>query len=414
MKLSKYVKKINGKKNKMILYNMKTGFILTANSDLNFSKKDKDKLIKLEYLVPKNLDEFQEFKNNAIKFSKTKEGGLFIHIYLTLFCNMDCPYCFEKKDEKYRCISEEVKTKILKFIEFKLKSNPKFVQISWFGGEPLLEFETMKEMNEKIQKITNEYNISYFSQLITNGFLLEKITDEYIHDFSLKNIIVSLDGLEKTHNKRRPHIEGKNSFQKTYDNIKKMTQINSKINIIINFVVDKSNVDSIIKLLTQLKQENFFSKCSFMVNFVTCNDGVIKEKNIKEVALKLYKHIINENLEEKMENFLPNQFPLNCCAQLANYYHIKTDGKVFKCTFDVTKEDKNPLFDLLNEDFYSNKDFYNDSVGKYFNECEKCEYLPICHGGCPRENTNKKLNCSHWKYILEDIILLKLKKGDWL
>ena len=116
----------------------------------------------------------------------------------TTGCNFACPYCFEG-EKKVKLITDEVIESIIGFING--YSTVKRLDLTWYGGEPLIAFNKIKEI---IHKIQNECSVEISSQsIITNAYLL---SDKVIKDMlalGFKQIQISLDGDELNHNKTR-------------------------------------------------------------------------------------------------------------------------------------------------------------------------------------------------------------------
>ena len=135
------------------------------------------------------------------------------HILLTEKCNSECRYCYEKSIEfdndldkkfKFDFSSPEksnIRTSKLKaFIE-----KDKEAVIIFYGGEPLLEIEKIKEIMDNI-------NVPFRMQ--TNGKLLDKFPAVYLN--RIEKILISIDGTEE----RTDFNRSKGTYQKVIDNLK--------------------------------------------------------------------------------------------------------------------------------------------------------------------------------------------------
>lgn len=437
-KLSKYVLRdlIVSDSNYISLFNLinKTHILLPVEelknenfTDLpnNLSKKAFNILKNNNFLVLKSIDENEALIKNAIYTSKEEGNGIYFHIYLTLDCNMNCIYCFENKEViNVKTISDEVEGKLLKFIEKKLKNNQfEFLEVIWFGGEPLLEIDKMLKLNTSLKKIVAKYAVNYSSQISTNGYYLDKLTIDIIKNLKLTNMTISIDGLKEVHNMRRPHKSSSevDVYTRIIENIFYMNSVlienKSDCNITINFIIDMNNYESILEVIKFLKNKDFFLKNKFIISFETTKDGkyVLKVEEIKYLANIFYKYILKSDLENQMINFFPSNLNVNCAGQLKNAFYVRTDGLIYKCIHDVTQIKNNQVFNLLtNEEFHFRSQELNQQLEKINDMvCKTCEILPICFGGCPAINIKNKYtssNCSIWKYYLTDIISMKSKK----
>lgn len=69
----------------------------------------------------------------------------------TLDCNFDCPYCFENKRKGK--MSEEVRIAIISFIKKKIDSGVRKIDLTWYGGEPLLQVDSIKSIHLGIKEM---------------------------------------------------------------------------------------------------------------------------------------------------------------------------------------------------------------------------------------------------------------------
>ena len=132
--------------------------------------------------------------------SLTEQKSKNITLVLTHQCNLDCVYCYEH--HKNSCtMSAELAKKIVDR-ELTMNDGVEMVEFDFFGGEPLLEFETVKEVVE--YTISREYDKDYIFFITTNGVLLTEEMKEWLlaHTDALQ-IGLSLDGTREMHNENR-------------------------------------------------------------------------------------------------------------------------------------------------------------------------------------------------------------------
>jgi len=182
----------------------------------------------------------KEFKknNNAnnFKFNILKDHSLVINNFnasqqvifeVTDKCNLNCTYCsygalYTNYDERYKKDMDfkTIKTVIDYYTPFwKKRAKGKFrekINISFYGGEPLLRLDLIKKAIHYLEKIGLPNDFFTFS-LTTNALLLKRSIDFLVeYGFAL---LISLDGNEYNHSFRVDH-NGKNSFKRVLDNIR--------------------------------------------------------------------------------------------------------------------------------------------------------------------------------------------------
>lgn len=162
-------------------------------------------------LTCKKLKEFK--KSNVLSEINIHEKGdlYYSDYYLKLVqstrCNLNCSYCFAKKDKKFDMSVETAKKAILFFLDNFVPDNKRRYIIDLTGsGEPLLRLDFILKVNDFVQKLKKELNINIFCQLATNGMLLTKEISSLLKK---KCILfgVSLDGEKKISEKNRTGLK---------------------------------------------------------------------------------------------------------------------------------------------------------------------------------------------------------------
>ena len=162
-------------------------------------------------LTCKKLKEFK--KSNVLSEINIHEKGdlYYSDYYLKLVqstrCNLNCSYCFAKKDKKFDMSVETAKKAILFFLDNFVPDNKRRYIIDLTGsGEPLLRLDFILKVNDFVQKLKKERNINIFCQLATNGMLLTKETSSLLKK---KCILfgVSLDGEKEISEKNRTGLK---------------------------------------------------------------------------------------------------------------------------------------------------------------------------------------------------------------
>lgn len=162
-------------------------------------------------LTCKKLKEFKE-SNVLSEINIHEKGNLYYSdYYLKLVqstrCNLNCLYCFAKKDKKFDMSVETAKKAILFFLDNFVPDDKRRYIIDLTGsGEPLLRLDFILKVNDFVQELKKERNINIFCQLATNGMLLTKETSSLLKK---KCILfgVSLDGEKEISEKNRTGLK---------------------------------------------------------------------------------------------------------------------------------------------------------------------------------------------------------------
>lgn len=265
MKLSKYntVVKIddenviyNTYSRKYVIYkNDQEEHVNNLFSNLNNDKynlKDAESLKKFinnGMVIEDELDELLriKFNDNLAKFDSETFS---LVIQPTLDCNFRCVYCYE--EHKKSSIENQTKENIIKFID-KISRKSKNIRVAWFGGEPMLEIDTIIALTLKFKELCIKNGCNYEATMTTNGYLFSDDNIDILQQLSVNQFQITLDGTKECHDKKRPLSTGERTFEKIIKNIIKILNKNIKITLRIN--VDEENYEYIDELLDMIPEE---------------------------------------------------------------------------------------------------------------------------------------------------------------
>lgn len=151
-----------------------------------------------------------------------------IQLFLAQACNMACVYCYAEENgsnQRDRLMSLEVAKQAIDHL-VKRSRKRRSLGVQFFGGEPLLNADVMKQVVEYAKQVGERAHKRFHFQISTNGTLLTEEIQDYIvqHDMGT---LVSIDGDEETHNRQRPLRGGGPSYHLIID---KARQLNEKFN----------------------------------------------------------------------------------------------------------------------------------------------------------------------------------------
>ncbi len=137
--------------------------------------------------------------------------ALCLHVAHT--CNLNCEYCFASQGKYHgdrALMSFEVAKQAIDFL-IENSGSRKNLEVDFFGGEPLMNFEVVKEITAYCRSIEKEKGKNFRFTLTTNGVLL----DDEVIDFANRechNVVLSLDGRKEVHDRLRKTVNGKGSY----------------------------------------------------------------------------------------------------------------------------------------------------------------------------------------------------------
>jgi uncharacterized protein len=432
MKLSRFNKFMNYKDNVLLFNSLSCGFAeispelsgvlikignkenLTSHEDRVFQDNYKD-LIRGGILVEDNDDELKRL-NLQCNMWKFDNSSLGLTIAPTTACNFSCVYCYET-GIKPAVISLDIEDAIIEFIESQSKSKKlQNLGVTWYGGEPLLAFESIVRMAEKMIELSNKYSFGYDSSIITNGYLLERDVAEKLNELHVSTIQVTLDGPSAVHNKRRPLKNGGETFEKIITNIQNTADLFKNYTVRIN--TDSTNENEVVEVFLLLEKLGILNKLNPYLGRVhassdACADltsCVLDNSAFAQVEINLYKNLISKGFYR----ILP--YPIvhigYCSAIKYNTFVIDPLGRLYKC-WDVIGIEEQSFGNIENlQSFNSNFVDWLSLQASQIPQCNSCDVFPICAGGCPYHyisNEYKKSgkpDCQQWKYSLDDYLIL--------
>jgi len=359
-----------------------------------------DNLKSRGYLVQSYNEELEK-KNKILqalrgRHDKSKINNGNIMFIMTYDCNFRCSYCFESTE-----ISEDVascgqnsskardKISVMtpKLIDaaFELAGSD-LKSVGLFGGEPLLP-----KTRSAIEYIASKAHNKSFN-IITNGYYLEEFID-ILSGLTISQIMVTLDGMEETHNLRRYLGNGKPTYNKIMAGIKLCLKNNIAICIRMN--LDKSNCDEAKILKSQLIDE--FSDYKDLLSFELSPMIGASYDERNQMFAGFYSEEGKFPAEEMQRNnrmlgkFTPivnaitagaNPRPVySFCYAHDNGLLVDPLGNIFPCLLAVG------IDDLAIGKYYPEIDFYEKSIRhrniETIPECRDCVYSLLCGGGCP-------------------------------
>lgn len=147
---------------------------------------------------------------------------------LTHNCNLNCNYCYAGKSRK----KDMSWSTAQKAVDFSLNAYPgKGVsEFSFFGGEPFLCFDLMKDITQYIYGRVSEMKIPVRISVTTNGTIFTRKIADFLEDNHI-DLCVSIDGTEHVHNANRRFRNGRGSFQKVTSNLEKAVKQLSNVQV---------------------------------------------------------------------------------------------------------------------------------------------------------------------------------------
>ena len=233
MRISRYSKEIKIDDKKYVLYNTYTRKYYEYSYDekheiqslLNHLNKENYSVQEAECikaLYERGIiisDSENELLLVELKEDKKRNDEKNYHITIlpTNACNFRCSYCTQSHE--VHVMTEKVQKNIIDFINIMSKSKEK-IGITWFGGEPLLQYSLINNVMSNVQKICDSNGCKLQTDFVTNGYLLTEAMIINMKEFGTYALQITVDLNKSIHDKRRILANGEGSYDVKIDNIK--------------------------------------------------------------------------------------------------------------------------------------------------------------------------------------------------
>ena len=324
----------------------------------------------------------------AITWGRRKVSNVYnITIAPTMDCNYHCYYCFEHPDKEY--MSDATIEKVVKYING--IKNCKQMNLTWFGGEPLMAIEQIRKITDKIhlpKRSGKDFSI------ITNGYYLTKDVVDELEDLKIDSLQLTADGLFDDYNRVKCMKNDRKCFDAFLKNVDYFAEKHKKIRLILRVNLNRQLKDKFLEIAFFFlnrypNNHNIFPHPAFLKNI--CNttnqsqacmfcDGTEK----MEFSIDLFHKTGNK------EFLYPSNHFGECAIRNENSWAFGPDGSVYKCWENIGKKEAkigflNAKGEIMINDYPRLLRYLYGADPLNHEDCKKCFYLPICYGGCPHQ-----------------------------
>lgn len=312
-------------------------------------------------------------------------------------CNLGCKYCFAGQGEfngPKALMSFEVGKAAIDYLIANSK-NRRNLEIDFFGGEPLMNFDVVKQLVEYGNKQAEKYGKVFRFTITTNGILLDDEKIDYINK-NMYNVVLSLDGRKETNDTMRPTKSGKGSYDIIVPKFQKLVEGRKDKNYYIRGTFTRNNID-FGKDVMHYRDLGFELTSMEPVVDHEQNEYALREEDVEKVNAE-YENFAKEYLEirkhDKKFRFFHYMIDLSggpCaikrisgCGAGLEYLAITPDGDIFPCHQFVGK-DEYKLANLFDEKIEFPQNIVDEFMGTDVTtkeDCKTCWAKFYCSGGC--------------------------------
>ncbi|MGP1361606.1 MAG: thioether cross-link-forming SCIFF peptide maturase [Candidatus Fimenecus sp.] len=339
----------------------------------------------------------KDIYSDIAKVLKQKTKGivkaLCLHVAHT--CNLNCEYCFASQGRyngERALMSLDTAKRAIDFL-VEHSGTRRNLEVDFFGGEPLLNWDVCKKTVEYARSIEKEKGKNFRFTLTTNGVLL----DDEVTDFcnrEMKNVVLSLDGRREVNDRFRVDYNGKGSFDRIVPNFQRFVERRGDKEYYMRGTFTHYNPD----FLEDIKEMLQLGFMELSMEPVVCDPSApsaLTETDVK-IVKKQYEELA-DLMTERRRAGKPFTFyhyildlahgpcvykRISGCGSGTEYMAVTPSGELYPChQFVSDKEYK--LGDIWNG-------VDNDKLVEKFSacnaysreECKDCWAKFYCSGGC--------------------------------
>ncbi len=310
-------------------------------------------------------------------------------------CNLNCSYCFASQGKYHgdrAVMSYEVGKQALDFL-VENSGTRRNLEVDFFGGEPLMNFQVVKDLVAYARSIEKEKGKNFRFTLTTNGVLV----DEDVIDFANKecaNVVLSLDGRKEVHDRYRVDFAGQGSWEKIVPKFQRFVEARGDKDYYMRGTFTHANPD----FLNDIKQMLDLGFNELSMEPVVCakdDPSRLTEEDL-QIVMQQYEDLAFLMLERdkagKPFTFYHYMIDLTggpCiykrisgCGSGTEYMAVTPWGDLYPC-HQFVGEERFKLGDIWNG--VTNTEIQNEfaSCNVYAHkECKDCWARLYCSGGC--------------------------------
>lgn len=400
----------------------------------NISESDiEETLGQIDSLIEKGMLFTEDnFKGQSLDLKKRDSVIKALCLHVAHTCNLNCEYCFAGQGKYHgedALISFEVGKQALDFL-VKNSGTRKNLEVDFFGGEPLVNFDVVKQLVKYARSIEKEVGKHFRFTLTTNGVLLDDDVIDFLNK-EMNNVVLSLDGRKEVNDAKRKTLNGQGSYDIIVPKFQNFVKKRGDKEYYMRGTFTRNNLDftnDIFHMLDlgfkELSIEPVVSKPD--------TDYALREEDLSLIYEQyeiLAKEMIKRRREKNPFTFYHYMIDLSggpCiykritgCGSGTEYLAVTPNGDFYPCHQFVG--DKNFLMGNVKDGITNTKLRDEFKLCNVYSrkECENCWAKLYCSGGCAANSfhTTGSINgvyeygCKLFKKRIECAIMVKIAEA---
>ena len=376
-----------------------------------------------------STDRYEELAYNY-KNNSNVIKAMCLHVAHT--CNLNCSYCFASQG-KYQgeraIMSFEVGKRAFDFL-IEHSGTRRNLEVDFFGGEPLMNWDVVKQLVAYARSIEKEHNKNFRFTLTTNGMLIDDEVIDFLNR-EMSNVVLSLDGRREVHDHFRKDYAGKGSYDAIVPKFKQLVEARGGKGYYVRGTYTHNNTDFTNDILHMA--DLGFTELS--MEPVVCPPGdpyALTEADLPKL-LEQYEILAREMIKRKKEGrgFTFYHYMLDLkngpciykritgCGSGTEYVSVTPWGELYPC-HQFVGDEKYSLGNIWDGIQNTEKQDEFRSCNAYAREeCRDCWAKLYCSGGCAANayhatgsiNGIYKYGCELFKKRIECAVMIKVAEA---
>ncbi len=328
---------------------------------------------------------------------KAKTSGVVkaLCLHIAHVCNLNCSYCFASQGKYHgerALMSFEVGKRALDFL-VENSLGRRNLEVDFFGGEPLMNFEVVKQLVEYARSIEKEKGKNFRFTLTTNGILIDDDVIEFANK-EMSNVVLSLDGRKEVHDRYRVDYQGNGSWETIVPKFQKLVNARGGKNYYMRGTFTHANPD-FLKDIEQMLDLGFKELSMEPVVCASDDPSALTESD-KAIVLEQYEKLAELMLKKHREGdpFTFYHYMIDLKGGPCIYKRISGCGSGTEYMAVTPWGDLYPCHQFVGEEKYrlgsvfegvTNAEAQNEfaECNVYSRaECRNCWARLYCSGGC--------------------------------
>ena len=362
-----------------------------TEEELRFCIEDVESLVKAGKLYTEDTfadkaGKFKERSGNVIK-------ALCLHVAHT--CNLNCSYCFASQGKYHgerALMSLEVGKQALDFL-IANSGTRRNLEVDFFGGEPLMNWDVVKELVAYARTQEKIYNKNFRFTLTTNGMLIDDDVIAFANK-EMSNVVLSLDGRKEIHDRTRVDYAGNGSYETIVPKFKKLVDARGDQGYYMRGTFTHANPDFTKDVFHMA--DLGFTELSMEPVVGPADDPAVLTAEDLEIVKEQYEILAKEMIKRKKEGrgFTFYHYMIDLTGGPCVYKRISGCGSGTEYMAVTPWGDLYPCHQFVGEEEYKLGDVWNgvtnNPVREEFRscnaysreECKDCWAKLYCSGGC--------------------------------